>query len=408
MAEWDNETGVTMGAGPEIADFASFLKELKSRSGMSYGTLAKRLHMSASTLHRYCVGEGLPPEFSTVERFARLCKATPEELMTLHRRWIAADAARERARRPSESAPAPPDAPSSVASAPAYAAGPAAPREPAPAVPEPRAAPSGPPPLPGPPPGKGWRRRRVAALAGGAVAVVALAVSLLRGDGAGENAAEGGAGAAGVHDGDASPAPFAVTTRPHALDPCDFGFLVDAPTAEVPPPPFAQEAPGWVRALDAVPAGEQLIELTLQVTENRTVVLQDMHVRVVQTAEPLPWNLYGGYSACGGGPVETSAFTVDLDAAAPEATAGQGQADFPLWVDEAEPLALYVGAGVTEHDVTWYLEVEWSSGDETGTLRVDNEGEPFRLSATTGQTRWSYVIGGTEWFDPGATGDVEP
>ncbi|MDT0343133.1 helix-turn-helix transcriptional regulator [Streptomyces sp. DSM 44938] len=338
---------------------------------MSYGTLAKRLHMSASTLHRYCKGEGLPPEFSTVERFARLCKATPEELMELHRRWIAADAARERARRP----------PSAVAS------------EPGVAVPGP------------PPPRKGPRRRRVAAL-GGAVAVafaVALAVNLLPGDGTGE----GDTGAADVRDDGGSPAPFAVTTRPHAMDPCEFGFLVDAPTTEVPPPPFAQEAPGWVRALDAVVADEQLIELTIQGTENRTVVLQDMHVRVVEMAEPLPWNLYGGYSACGGGPVETAEFAVDLDAAAPEVTAGQGQDDFPLWVDEAEPLVLYVNAGVAEHDVTWYLELTWSSGDETGTLRVDNGGEPFRLSASTGQTRWSYVIGGTEWFDPGTAYDAE-
>ena len=33
--------------------FAQLLRELKDRSGLSYGTLAKRLHMSTSTLHRY-------------------------------------------------------------------------------------------------------------------------------------------------------------------------------------------------------------------------------------------------------------------------------------------------------------------------------------------------------------------
>ncbi|MFI2378123.1 helix-turn-helix domain-containing protein [Streptomyces sp. NPDC018964] len=75
-------------------DFAGLLRELKERSGLSYGTLGKRLHMSASTLHRYVSGEVVPVEFAPVERMARLCRATPEELLELHRRWIRADALR--------------------------------------------------------------------------------------------------------------------------------------------------------------------------------------------------------------------------------------------------------------------------------------------------------------------------
>ncbi|WP_229922955.1 helix-turn-helix domain-containing protein [Streptomyces griseocarneus] len=63
---------------------------------MSYGVLAKRLHVSTSTLHRYCNGSTVPTEFAPVERLARLCKATPDELMEVHRQWIIADAARGR------------------------------------------------------------------------------------------------------------------------------------------------------------------------------------------------------------------------------------------------------------------------------------------------------------------------
>ncbi|XES00709.1 helix-turn-helix domain-containing protein [Streptomyces sp. S1D4-11] len=88
-----------MGAAEEIADFAALLRELKQRSGLSYEALAKRAHMSTSTLHRYCKGEGVPADNAAVSRFARVCKATPEELVELHRRWVLADAARERARR---------------------------------------------------------------------------------------------------------------------------------------------------------------------------------------------------------------------------------------------------------------------------------------------------------------------
>lgn len=76
--------------------FARLLGELRDRSGLSYGTLAKRLHMSTSTLHRYCNGTAVPTEYAPVERLARACRATPEELVELHRRWITADAARRR------------------------------------------------------------------------------------------------------------------------------------------------------------------------------------------------------------------------------------------------------------------------------------------------------------------------
>ncbi|MFB7635823.1 helix-turn-helix domain-containing protein [Streptomyces sp. NPDC056149] len=81
-----------MGAG----DLTALLRELKERSGLSYGVLAKRLHMSTSTLHRYVNGTAVPMEFAPVERLARLCRATPEELVEVHRRWIVADAARGR------------------------------------------------------------------------------------------------------------------------------------------------------------------------------------------------------------------------------------------------------------------------------------------------------------------------
>ncbi|MFK0292106.1 helix-turn-helix domain-containing protein [Streptomyces sp. NPDC090442] len=81
-----------MGAG----DLTALLRELKERSGLSYGVLAKRLHLSTSTLHRYVNGTAVPTEFAPVERLARLCRATPEELVEVHRRWIVADAARGR------------------------------------------------------------------------------------------------------------------------------------------------------------------------------------------------------------------------------------------------------------------------------------------------------------------------
>ncbi|WP_444875804.1 helix-turn-helix domain-containing protein [Streptomyces rishiriensis] len=81
-----------------MTQFAALLTELKGRTERSYGSLARRLGMNTSTLHRYCAGEAVPQDFAPVERLAEFCGATPEERLELHRRWLRAVAARQRAR----------------------------------------------------------------------------------------------------------------------------------------------------------------------------------------------------------------------------------------------------------------------------------------------------------------------
>jgi hypothetical protein len=93
----------------DVTEFAALLTELKGRTERSYGSLARRLGMNTSTLHRYCAGEAVPQDFAPVERLAEFCGATPEERLELHRRWLRAVAARQRAR--STTAPETPDAP---------------------------------------------------------------------------------------------------------------------------------------------------------------------------------------------------------------------------------------------------------------------------------------------------------
>ncbi|MFI0506485.1 helix-turn-helix domain-containing protein [Streptomyces albogriseolus] len=201
------------------ADFAALLRELKDRSGLSYGVLAKRLHMSTSTLHRYCNGDAVPADYAPVERLARLCKARPEELVELHRRWVLADAVRGRkgasgvaaAETPSESGTGPGQA-ASEAAPPAEAspadAPPAAPVGPTNTSPSGAGAPSSAPThadapdMPTPAPTR--RRTRPAVLAGIAVAAVAAGVAFAVGlpgggsDGEGDGGRHRPAGAAGV------------------------------------------------------------------------------------------------------------------------------------------------------------------------------------------------------------------
>ncbi|MFE2419713.1 helix-turn-helix domain-containing protein [Streptomyces hokutonensis] len=430
----------------ETADFAALIRELKDRSGLSYGVLAKRLHMSTSTLHRYCNGDAVPTEYAPVERFARLCKATPDELVEAHRRWILADGARQRERKAATTTAT---ATSATATAPEVATAAATTPTPETDLPAPSHEPAVPVTAPTP-----RNRRRTALFAAAAVAVVlaatALVPRLVSGDGGGSDrkqeagsvtstgrgtpsssasakssrspsasaspsgsvspsgsataksraSASPGAKAGGAADVGAAAVPLTVTTRPYAWEsPCSQTYLVDRDAAKVPPPPTEQDAPGWVSALGAVSADSQYLELTVQGTGQETVVLQTLNVRVVGSGAPLAWNAYAmGYIGvgCGGG-VPTHSFGIGLDAVRPVATPKAGQTGLPYKVSESDPEVLYITAAAASHDVRWYLELGWSSGDRKGVLRIDDQGKPFRTSGMSGRPQYGYSLDDSEW-----------
>lgn len=414
-------------------EFSELLGQLKERSGLSYGVLGKRLHTSASTLHRYINGDAVPTDYAPVERFARVCKATPEELVELHRRWILADARRgqKAAEAPEAPVTAADDAPVAVEKEPEDRLLPAE----APAAPR--------------------RSRRSVVLAGTAVAAAVvsavLVVNLVSDDGQADQGGEqpvgvasrslddspgasesadakavsesptpsassspsaspsasrsgGAAGAAqggGVEDGATAPD---IAVNPYKWEgPCSQHYLVDRKPEQVPPPPSEQDARGWVTALGGVAAGQQMLALTVQGTGKATVVLDDLHVRVVEKSTPLAWNDFEMGVGCGGG-VETTSFGVDLDAGRPAVSTRAGQRDFPYKVSESDPEVFYVFADARAHNVSWYLELDWSSGDQHGTVRIDDQGKPFRTSGNVGRPAYNHPLGTSEW----ARNEYEP
>ncbi|MER5299131.1 helix-turn-helix transcriptional regulator [Streptomyces lasiicapitis] len=468
--------------------FAELLKELKERSGLSYGVLAKRLHVSTSTLHRYVNGTAVPVEFAPVERLGRLCKASPEELVELHRRWIVADATR--GRRPD----AEPIAPVAEAELPPPSSEPepsAQPRtesesHPGPALepaPEPEPAPerdsepaseSHPAPLlitrtPSPRPRPKRRQLVVIAAVGAVLALGGTALALQaasdgssgdsgkvsggRGPSAGIDAGEdakrkqspsaksspgkgkesgktadkgdgegkpggskgrtgkggsadagpgaGGGGSAGDGPAASGAAPLTVSTQPHFWDsPCGQPYLVDRDPNRLSPPPNEQDAPGWVSANGAVPAGQQTVKLTVQGTGKDTVVLESLNVRVVGSGAPLARNSYEmGYVGVGcGGDVPKNYFDLNLDASVPRPAAQPGEDSFPFKVSENDPETFFVEADVKSRDVRWYLELEWSSGGRTGTVRIDDTGKPFHTSADVRRPVFGYSLDSKKWI----------
>ncbi|MBW1604478.1 helix-turn-helix domain-containing protein [Streptomyces sp. JJ66] len=470
---------------PQTEHFAAYLRELKQRSGHSYGTLARRLHLSTSTLHRYCNGAAVPLDYAPAERLARLCGATPGELTELHRRWLLADASR--------SAPA-------ASSDPAAPSGPAASSDPAPAADVPScdgadtppaedAAPDAEPsgsvgiaadrapgdaeaPAPDAAPETRAAGRRARLLAGAAATAVLLLTGTLAAvtrdaddsasltppaapadpsRSAGAPAPDAGAGAfgsvippdeaGGATSGgtpspgaegrrpspgttpgtqrtpgqDAATTPLAVTTRSHVWqDGCDHRYLIDpagrAP-ADVPPPPLEPDAPAWAAGVGAVHGGQTLLEVAVQGVDDTAVVLQALHVRVVERDVPLPWNAYAMSDGCGGA-LTPARYTVDLDASRPQAVASDGYDGtgegrelpaqrFPFRVSASDPQVLRITTSATECACSWYLELEWSAQGRSGTLRIDDQGRPFRTSGLAGRPLYRHVEG--EGWQPGGT-----
>ena len=343
-------------------DLAGQLAALKERSGLSYGQLATRLHVSTSTLHRYCNGSAIPAEFATLERLARLCGAEREELITLHRTWLLADAERRNEPAASHSHDLI-DTPTTGVTA--------APRT-APHVARPR--------------------RWVAAGSAGVVlaGIVAACLWVILG-GSTRSAADPG------------PPPFSVSVLTDNWDSvCGEWFYAPEPPSKVGPPPGMPDVALWAAPNHAVPGSHLRLQLTVQGAAGQPpVVLHTAYVQVV-SSQPAPHGYgYAMDSGCGGG-LSPSSFAADLDAASPhlravpaEGGGNNAPVDFPVQASASDSQILNIDAATTDRDITWYLELVWSSGTRQGTLRVDDHGKPFH---TIGLARDPvYFYNGARW-----------
>ncbi|WP_031079834.1 transcriptional regulator [Streptomyces sp. NRRL S-118] len=470
----------------EVAQFAALLRALKERTDRSYGSLARRLGMNTSTLHRYCAGDAVPLDFAPVERFAALCGATSQQRLELHRRWLLAVAARHRPRTAGAAHSA---RDTTAAEAVTNAAdGPdtavkgvtehgTAPKDTGSPVTEPDTAPkaTGSPgaetaPAPGPPgasasplQGRPWYRRRrlVVGLACVCAALATLGALSALPDGRRASAdgparvtgptasgptASGTAEARAPQRQVASPGPGgtptperppgtatpkkkpgtsrppgATSAPPHGEQPtgpplawtvnshawrlgCGHDYIIAKPPGQVPPPPAPQDGAPWAATQSAVHGGETLVQLSVQGRTDTAVVLEALRVRVAGRTAPAAGNAYAMDQGCGGS-ITPRYFTVDLDKDRPIARPAAGNDSgtpipavrMPFRVSAKDPEVLLVTAATSSCDCRWYLELDWSSQGRKGTVRIDDDGRPFRTSAIEGLPRYTYDTLGRRW-----------
>ncbi|OEJ96178.1 helix-turn-helix domain-containing protein [Streptomyces thermolilacinus] len=377
-----------------VEEFAGLVRALKARDGRSYEALGRRLSVSASTLHRYCSGATVPEEFAVVDRLALLCGADEEERRTLEAAWTEADRARRRTAPP---VPSP---------------------TPGPAAPEPKPDPAPEPTAPEAPRARPRRAAPAPLLVAAAVTLVvlALAAALL---GHPARTASAPAPASTPPGRTAAPLPFTWTIGSQLWQGgCGHTYVVDRAPRAVAPPPVAADSGAWARTHGAVHGGEALVRITLQGrSPSDAVVLQALHVRVVDRAAPLPWNAYRMDNGCGGA-VTPRHFAVDLDRPRPLARPVDGldasgaevrtipSVAFPYKVTSSDPEELLVSARTAGCDCRWYLELEWSAGGRSGTVRITDGGKPFRTSGTAGRPAYLYDSAEGLWITDAESGQT--
>lgn len=461
--------GRTVSAVPDdVQEFAASLTRIKERTDRSYGQLARRLNMNTSTLHRYCAGDTVPLDFAPVERFAALCGATGEERLELHRLWLLAVAARQRARTGGAASSTPEPAQPTETAPPEENAGSVPSEEQAESVPPEKHAKSAPPeahpesaaPTEPPSPRRPWHRRR-RTLVSAAVAAVLLATlgglaALPSGRSPADSTGQGGtptpsrttSAAQRPSAAPTSPSPSPDTEAPKSPSGtptptpsdkpegtptkdedtgerkppatgipltwtansqiwnlgCGHDYVIGKPPKEVPPPPAPQDAGAWVATQRGVHGRNTIVEITVQGKKSTAVVLTALRVRVVGRGAPAEGNAYAMDQGCGGR-VSPRYFDVDLDKDRPIARPVDG-ADLdvripavrlPYRVSADDPEVLMVSAETETCDCSWYLELEWSSEGRTGTIRIDDDGRPFRTTGIKGLPRYEYDTLNRRW-----------
>ncbi|MFF3290830.1 helix-turn-helix domain-containing protein [Streptomyces sp. NPDC003023] len=438
--------------------FADKVRELREGSGRTYESLARRVGVGASTLHRYCSGRTVPMDFAPVERLARLCGCRGEELVDLHRLWVLADAERgarqERAAGASADTAAEAHVADGVGSGTGSGGTEVAVEEQGGDGPGTRSAgrPHTVPLTPAP-----ARRRAYVAALTSVVAAIALVLGFggftltsggkrtatgtdgggpvpvpsaehappaappssaptpsrtsprapgaAKADGPSSDTASSGLPGSNSPGAAAGAVPFTWVTDDHVWrDGCAHSYLVDRSPAEVAPPPVAADAEQWARSFGAVHGGETRVRITLQGKGSQAVVLESLQVRVAARQSPQGLGTYRMSSGCGGS-LTPRLFDVDLDTSRPVARSVAGNdagepipaVSFPYRVSVTDPEVLLVTGRTVACDCDWYLQLRWSSGGRSGTVRIDDGGRPFRTSALGDGPVYDYDYGSRRW-----------
>lgn len=184
----------------------------------------------------------------------------------------------------------------------------------------------------------------------------------------------------------------------HSTDPCGGWVIPKPPDALGPVPPVydpddLDARPRWADTHGGADANTSYVDVTVQGTGSRAVILTGLRVDVVSRAAPLSGTTIR--EQCGDA-LWARYFDIDLDreppAIAPSVDKRQevefegappDPIDFPYTVTEGDPEWFTLVTSTVDCYCEWTATLEWKAGDDEGTSRITDGGKPFRTSAST-------------------------
>jgi hypothetical protein len=158
---------------------------------------------------------------------------------------------------------------------------------------------------------------------------------------------------------------------------------------------------------DAISADWASLQVSIQGESVRKITLTGIRFFSKRLQRPAG----ATFSAPCGGPVSGRGLEVDVEADPPRIVAsskGKGGAfgpgdpldgvkpiTWPWTVSLTDPLLLYIVASAESCFCVWGAEISWVSGDERGTIQIDNDGKGYPLVGSKGVA--GYSVKGTEW-----------
>ena len=134
----------------------------------------------------------------------------------------------------------------------------------------------------------------------------------------------------------------------------------------------------------AVEGSPQLVRLQLRAKGDEPVTINAIKVHVERRAPPVQ----GWYAVSGGcGGLETRTATIDLDSPNPEAQlldeTGAPNKRTTLFVTRTDIEQIELQASTKESMVDWTAELFYSGPDGDGSIAVNDDGRPFRVTTET-------------------------
>jgi hypothetical protein len=151
-----------------------------------------------------------------------------------------------------------------------------------------------------------------------------------------------------------------------------------------------QDMDGWAAESGGIPASDNLIAVQLQGSGSKTVIVTDLRVEVTRRRPPPG----GAHTTTPGGcgDLVPTYFKADLDRRPIRLLPITGQdvngnpvppAPLPHAVSRQEPEVWYIKAITHRCDCEWVAHIDWISDGERGSIKVTENGHPFRTATST-------------------------